>query len=101
MGLVAALLSAAVLGAVRSQRWSRFLVYGFAAILIVQWLRFVVPEFTSGFLLTHLSGMPPLHAILVFVPAGFAFLLTGYCCYVASRYFGISSGTSNQRQERP
>jgi hypothetical protein len=101
MGAIAAVLFSAVVGATVSQRWSRLPVYVFALILTYQWLSYVIPEITSGFLLPHLSRMPPLQVVLVFVPATLAFLLVGYCCYVAHRYFANTTGTSNQRLERP
>jgi hypothetical protein len=92
MGAIGAALVLAAVGAVTSWPWSRFLVYAFAAVVTFQWLRFVGPEITSGFLIPYLRGMPLLKAVLVFVPAAIIFLLTGYCCYVAHRYVGNRGG---------
>jgi hypothetical protein len=88
MGVLGAVLLFAAGGAVTRQRWARFLVYAFATVFTFQWLRIVGGEITSGFLIPYLKDMPLLQAVLVFIPAGVMFVLTGYCCYVASRYFG-------------
>jgi hypothetical protein len=88
MGVIGCVLLLAVGGAITRQRWSRFLVYAFATILTLQFLWIVGGQITSGYLIPYLRDMPLLKAVLVFIPAGVMFLLTGYCCYVASRYFG-------------
>jgi hypothetical protein len=91
-GVIGAALLLAAGGAVTSQRWSRFLVYAFAAVLTLRWLWIVGGQVTSGFLIPYLRDMPPLRAVLVFVPAAVMFLLAGYCCYVAHRYVGRRGG---------
>jgi hypothetical protein len=91
-GAIATALLLAAVGAVASQRWSRFLVYAFAAVVASRWLWVVGDQIKSGFLIPYLSDMPPLKAVLVFVPAAVMFLLTGYCCYVAHRYVGVRGG---------
>jgi|ERR1700722_11673850 len=88
MGVIGAALLLAVGGAVTRQRWAKFLVYAFAAILTFQWLRIVGGQITSGLLIPYLREMSLRNAVLTFIPAGLMFVLTGYCCYVASRYFG-------------
>jgi hypothetical protein len=75
-------------GTVTSQRWSRFLVYAFAAVSTLRWLWIVGGQITSGLLIPYLKEMPLLKTVLVSIPAGAMFVLTGYCCYVASRHLG-------------
>jgi hypothetical protein len=87
---VALLVAAA--GAIMSQPWSRFLVYAFAILLTLRWLWIVGGQVADGFLVNYLRGMPPLRAVLTFVPAAIMFMLTGYCCYVAHRYVGNRDG---------
>jgi hypothetical protein len=100
-GLGAAIPLAAAAAAATSRRWSRFLIYAFAVLLIGEWLWVVGYGIRSGFLGPYLRNMPPLKAVLVFVPACVMFLLTGYCVYVAYKYIGGDVGTSNNRWRGP
>ena len=88
----AVVLLVAAVGTVASRRWSRFLVYAFSALVTLQWLWIVGNQIKGGFLIPYLRGIPPLEAVLVFVPAVVMFLLIGYCCYVAHRYVGVRGG---------
>jgi hypothetical protein len=100
-GAIGAALLVAAGGAVTSRGWSRFLVYAFATGLTLRWLWIVGGQITGGFLIPYLRDMPLLETVLVFIPAGAMFVMTGYCCHVASRYFGTRDDQVKDRSDEP